>query len=130
MVGMSPERFPISFSRFNRVLMLLLAITPARSYVDVRSDVVECHLAWAFHALIPRSAVRSPRPAKRVYLTAGAHGWRGRWLVNGKTTGLMEFDVDPPVRARLLGLQIIRLRTLVVSVDDVAGLIAVLGGPS
>ncbi len=47
----------------------------------------------------------------------GAHGWRGRWLVNGAGDGLVVIDISPPARARVTGVPV-RLRELTVSVED------------
>jgi hypothetical protein len=34
----------------------------------------------------------------------GVHGWRGTWLVNGSAQGLVGFDIDQKLNARMLGL--------------------------
>ena len=53
----------------------------------------------------------------------GAHGWRGRWLVNGSSKGIVELTIDPRVRAYVMGVPV-KLRTLWVSVTDPDALIA------
>jgi hypothetical protein len=56
----------------------------------------------------------------------GAHGWKRRWVVNGSLREPVELDLDPEVRGRTLALGV-RVRRLVLSVEDPAGLIAAVG---
>jgi hypothetical protein len=51
------------------------------------------------------------------------HGFRGRWLVNGSSKGVVELTIDPPVQAKIVGVST-TLRTLLVSVTDPEALIA------
>ena len=53
----------------------------------------------------------------------GAHGFRGRWLVNGSSEGIVQLTIDPPARAYVMGVPI-TLRTLDISVTDPQALIA------
>jgi len=55
----------------------------------------------------------------------GAHGWRGRWLVNGSANGLVQVTIDPPQHGRCLVFAI-RVRQLTLSLDDPDGFVAVL----
>jgi hypothetical protein len=57
------------------------------------------------------------------FVVGDAHGWRGRWLVNGSSKDIVELTIDPPVRAYVMGAPI-DLRTLYVSVTDPQALIA------
>jgi hypothetical protein len=52
----------------------------------------------------------------------GAHGWRGRWLVNGSSKGIVELTIDPPTRAYVMGVPV-TLKTLWVSVTEPEALI-------
>ena len=56
-----------------------------------------------FRAAIPYSNIRaiSPVPDKEPGSSLGAHGIRGRWLVNAAYTGLVRLEIAPPIRARL-----------------------------
>ena len=63
------------------------------------------------------------RPERNAYLSLGVHGWRGRWLVNGAAGPLVALEIEPPVRARVIGIPV-RLRELFVSVDDPDAVIA------
>ena len=51
----------------------------------------------------------------------GAHGWRGEWLVNGSSSGIVRIELEPPGRAKVCGVPV-ELRVLRVSVEDPAGL--------
>jgi hypothetical protein len=70
--------------------------------------------------------VRHVGPDDRPVRAWGAHGWRGRWLVNASSQGIVRLDLDPPARATCLVLRP-RVRDLRVSVDDPDGLVAALG---
>jgi hypothetical protein len=117
-------RFPILFTGLNKG-MAVLGILPRWSFVEVDDDVVRVRMSWAFRGTIPRSSVRSAsRYLGRVY-GWGAHGWRGEWLVNGSSSGIVEVAIDPPARARTLGYPV-ELRVLRVSVTEPEALIAAL----
>jgi hypothetical protein len=53
------------------------------------------------------------------------HGFAGRWLVNGSGDGIVSLELRPAQRAWVMGFPV-RLRTLLVSVQDPAGLVAAL----
>lgn len=93
--------------------------------MEVGDDVLVVRLGWAFHAVVPRSSIIAARPDRRRVVSRGAHGWSGRWLVNGAGTGLVAITIEPAGRARVLGVPV-SLRELVVSADDPEGLVAAL----
>ena len=116
MVGMAePGRFPIRFSSGNGILFRGLLISPSSSSVELDDDSIKVRLGWAFSARIP--------------LTAGAHGWGGRWLVNGAPDGIVDIELAERVRAFVAGFPI-RLKVLSVSLDDPVGFLAALGAPA
>ena len=80
-------------------------------------------MGWGFQATIPLSSIKNAEPNDDRVYARGLHGWRGRWLVNGSSNGMVELTIDPPVRAYVAGLPI-TLRTLWVSVTDPDALIA------
>lgn len=71
------------------------------------------------------ASVTAARPYSGLVGGIGVHGWRGRWLVNGAARGLVTVEIDPPARARVLGVPV-RLRTLCVSVESPEELISAL----
>jgi hypothetical protein len=118
-------RFSIRFERWYSLLSRFLFISPEASFVDVADGEVRAHMAWAFAARFPRSAVASAEPVEAYTPNRGVHGWNGRWLVNGSGSGLVALDLVPSQRARVIGFPV-RLRRLIVSVEDADGLVAAL----
>ena len=111
---MATRRLPILFTGLNKA-MAVLGILPRWSYVEVGDDEVKVRMSWAFSARIPRASIRSAVPYEGVVYGWGAHGWRGRWLVNGSSRNIVELRIDPRADARVVVFPI-RLRTLRVSV--------------
>ncbi len=117
MAERSASRIPIRFERWYSVLSSALLLPPSESYIEVTDGDVECRMGWAFRVRFPRSAVvRAARFEKRP-ISRGAHGFAGRWLVNGAGEPILAIDLEPPQQARVLGFPV-RLRQLLVSVDD------------
>lgn len=56
------------------------------------------------------------------------HGFRGEWLVNGSSKGIVEFGVDPPLTARVMGVPTL-LKRLRISVTDPDALIPAMSRP-
>jgi hypothetical protein len=125
------RRFPIRFSSANGILFRGLLISPSHSDAELSDDTLHVRMGWAFSARIPRRLVARAGPGHRprIPLTAGAHGWNGRWLVNGAPDGIVDVELSEPVRAFVAGFPI-RLRRLAVSLDDPDGFLAALGAPA
>ena len=117
-------RFPIRFTGLNRA-MVALGLSPSRSWVDVDDTTLRVRMGWGFHLDAPLVTVRDARLDDRRAWSWGVHGWRGSWLVNGSSSGIVRIDLDPPGRARTLGVPI-TVRELRVSVEDPDGLVAAL----
>src|SRR3954447_26159396 len=96
-----PRRFPIRVNSVNGVLFRGLLILPSSSYLELDGETVHVRLGWAFSARIPRRLIAGAGPGKppAIRITAGAHGWGGRWLVNGAPDGIVTLDLSEPVRA-------------------------------
>jgi len=122
-------RFAISYSTPMRLLSIMLGTGPRRSSVDVDDDTVDVRMGWAFHVAIPRSAVDGVRHAEPVRFSRGAHGWNGRYLVNGRGDGLVTITVEPAQRGVLVGFPV-NVSEVTVSVEDPAGLVAALSDRS
>ena len=121
------QRFPIRYEGVNARLFPLLGLPRSSSYLELDDDSVRVRLGWGFSASVPRRSItRAERGPDRRGITAGAHGWRGRWLVNGARTGIVHLEVDPPVRAWTLALPV-SLSRLDVSLEDPDGFLAALG---
>ncbi len=120
-------RFPIAFDRGYGAVSRALFLRPADSYVELRGAFVAVRMAWAFRAEFPKAAVASARPFPGQPLSRGVHGFAGRWLVNGSARGLLSLRLEPRQRARVLGFPV-RLRELIVSVEEPEELMRALGG--
>ena len=118
------QSFPFRYGVF-RPLLSVLAAGPRFSSVVVDGDTVRVRMGPSFRADFPRASVRDVRPFTGLAGGIGVHGWRGRWLVNGSIRGIVTIDIDPPVRAHVLGVPV-RLKTLDVSVESPEELIAAL----
>jgi hypothetical protein len=68
---------------------------PGRGGVELDPTALRV-LVPGFHLDIPRASVRSATRSTLRTRSIGVHGGRGRWLVNGSYTGLVELTIDPP----------------------------------
>lgn len=92
-----------------------LALGSRFSTIEVTDDTVKVRLGWAFRATIPRRSIIAATPGRGRPFSRGAHGWRGRWLVNGSGDGLVVLTIEPATRAWVTGVPV-KLRQLTVSV--------------
>jgi hypothetical protein len=104
---------------------------PGRGGVELDSTLLRVRMA-DFHLDIPRSSVRSAaRSARSVRGTIGVHGGRGRWLVNGSYSGLVELAIEPPCyiprQPSTLFLRS-KVSSLTISLVDPDGFIAAVNG--
>lgn len=116
--------FPFRYGLF-RPLLSLVGAGPAFSRVDIDGDRLRVRMGWTFRADIPLSSVKGAKPFSGLAGGIGVHGWRGTWLVNGGIRGIVEVAVDPPARARVLGVPV-RVKVLQVSVQSPEELVAAL----
>ena len=117
-------RFPIRFTGPSRA-MTVLGMSPAKSWVEIDEEHLRVRMGWAFVLDAPRVNVRNARADDERVWGWGVHGWRGRWLVNGSSSGLVRIELNPPVPARM-GPIPLHVRELRVSVEDPEGLVAAL----
>lgn len=108
-----------------RPLLSILGAGPRWSRVEVDADRLRARMGWMFQADVPLSSIMGARRFKGLVGGIGVHGWRGTWLVNGGVRGVVNIDIDPPARARVLGVPV-RLKTLQVGVQSPEELIAAL----
>jgi hypothetical protein len=100
-----------------------LGLGPNRSALRVDGDTLHVRFGWGFRSEIPLTSIKDAKRNHDKVYAWGAHGWRGRWLVNGSSNDIVELTIDPPARAYVMGAPI-KLRTLYVSVTDPEALIA------
>ena len=116
--------FPFRYGLF-RPLLSLVGAGPAFSAIQVDGDHLRVRMGFSFRAEIPLASITGVRPFSGLVGGIGVHGWRGRWLVNGAASGIVTIDIEPPARAKVLGVPV-RLRTLQVSVESPEELVAAL----
>lgn len=92
----------------------------------VSDDDVVVRMGWWFRTVIPRSSIVAATPDHDPVWGWGAHGWGGRWLVNGSSRGLIRLTIDPPAPAKVCFVGV-RLRLLRISLVDPDGALAALG---
>jgi hypothetical protein len=122
---MTSTSFPFRYGAL-RPLLTVLGMGPGLSSIELDGDVLRVRMGWSFRAAIPVSQITDARTVEGPVGGIGVHGWRGRWLVNGTTTGLVAITMDPPVRAWAVGLPV-HLHVLTLSVEDPDALVAALG---
>ncbi len=114
---MNGIRLDFRYDRWCGWLLGLLGMGRRFSSVVLSEDAIDVKMGWAFRTSIPRSAVTSTRAHTGRVLGWGVHGWRGRWLVNGSSKGLVTLEIEPAARASVGGVPI-KLRQLTVSLVD------------
>jgi hypothetical protein len=118
-------RFEISYNKFNRIMMGLMGMGPKRASVVLDDEHLSVRMSWGFSATIPRDAIAGAERNTERVLGWGVHGWRGQWLVNGSSQGIVALRIDPMQRARVIGFRV-KLRVLHISLTDPDGFLAAL----
>jgi hypothetical protein len=114
------QHFKIRYSGPRRILNTVLGIGPRVSGIEVGPDTVSVSVGWAFSASIPRAAIRSAELANVTAVRKWALG-----LGNGSGSDVVSLAIDPATKARSMVFPV-RLRRLIVSVEDPQGLITAL----
>jgi hypothetical protein len=122
----STQVFPIRYGVF-RPLFSVMGAGPRFSQVTVDGNVLRVRMGWMFRAEVPLGSITEVKRHKGFVGGIGVHGGRGWWLVNGGVKGIVEITIDPPVKARVLGVRA-KLNRLQVGVRSPEELMAVLSG--
>jgi hypothetical protein len=109
-------RFAFRYDAWCGWLLGLLGHGRRLSHLDVDDTQLTVQMGYGFRATIPRTSICNVRPWTGRVWGWGVHGWKGRWLVNGSSNGIVVFDLEPPVPARVLLIPI-TLRELAVSLE-------------
>lgn len=120
------ERFAFRYDRWCGWILGALGSGRRFSRVVVTAVDLDVGLGPAFQAVISRRSIQSARRWQGLVFGWGAHGWRGRWLVNGSSKGIVVLEIDPPGRGRVLGFPV-EIRELGLSLEDPEGLCGSLG---
>jgi hypothetical protein len=109
--------FAMKYDAIGAGVMTPLGAGRKHSRVTLTDTELIVHQSWAFRSVVPRSSITGARRKPGSVLSRGAHGWSGRWLVNGAGDGLVVIDIEPAARARVTGVPV-SLRELTLSVED------------
>ncbi|MBV9282004.1 MAG: hypothetical protein JOZ41_18145 [Chloroflexi bacterium] len=122
------QRFAFRFSSWMLPFAWLIASGPGQSWVEVTKDEVRVRMGVGFRARIPRRSIARADRHPDMWSAIGIHTrFRGTWIVNGSPSGMVVLDIEPPVRAHTFGIPI-RLKRLLVSLEDPEGFLAALKG--
>ena len=114
----------------NPVINVLLTVSASRKgTVELTTDALTVRLGLTWSATVPRAHIRTAGRDPLRTISIGAHGWRGDWLVNTSTKGLVVLTIDPAAKGRCLGYPI-RLKTLHLSLADPDAFLAELAVPA
>lgn len=117
--------FAFRYDRWCGWLLGVLASGRRLSRVTVTDSDLDVKLGISFRAVIPRTSIVSAHPWTDRVWGWGAHGWRGRWLVNGSSQGIVVLHIEPSTKGRVLGFPV-TLRELALSLEDPDGLVTAL----
>lgn len=122
------RRFPFRYDAWCGWILGLFLSGRSVSHIDVGPDDIDVRLGIAFSGRVPRSSIVSLSRWHGPVYGWGAHGWRGRWLVNGSSKGIVVLHIEPPARGRVIGFPV-KLKELALSPEDPDGLSDALGIP-
>ncbi len=122
-------RFAFRYGRGLRWFFTAIGLGPAHSRVLVSSGRVEVRMGWAFRSRFAAGDVKAASPSGNVWWAIGVHtDFRGNWLVNGATSGIVWLQLDPRPRAWCLGIPV-RPRRLGLGLEEPEAFLAALGAP-
>jgi len=121
--------FEFRYDRWSGWILGAFGAGRRHSRVVVTATDLHVQLGVAFRGVVPRRSIRAARRWQGRVWGWGAHGWRGRWLVNGSSKGIVVFDIEPAARCRVIGFPV-TVRQLALSLQDPDGLCAALGLPA
>lgn len=108
-----------------RWILGALGMPPSRTFVDVGADTVHVQAWFWFRVDVPRERLLDAVRVDRRVVSRGVHGWRGSWLVNAASDGLVRLTIEPGQRGWLTVVPL-TVRELTVSVVDPDGLVQTL----
>ncbi len=113
-------RIPIKYSAPWTWIFPLLLLPERWAYIEIDGGLVRIRMGWGFRVTFSRSDILEVVDHRWV-VSAGAHGWKGRWLVNGAHQPIAVIRLSHLAHLRVLGFPV-TVREILVSVDDREGL--------
>jgi hypothetical protein len=110
------QRFAFSYDTLGRSVMSPLGAGPKFSHIDIDpvSGTLEVRQGAFFQASVPLSSIIGASRYTSRTVSRGAHGWGGRWLINGSGEGLVSLNISPSAKGRVLGVPV-TMRELILS---------------
>jgi hypothetical protein len=123
-----PRQFGLAFNRFFRVLTDLGGHGPGASVVEVTAETVRVRSGWVFAVELPIAAIVAAAPSRNPWWNIGGiqTSLRGTWAVCGAYRGIVALALDPAATGRLFSRVPIRVKRLLLSLDDPEGFLATL----
>jgi len=116
-VSQETQRFSFRYDQWVGWILGLFGSGRSRSWVDVSEEELVVHLGISFTSTVSRSSIVSASTWEGRVWGWGAHGWRGQWLVNGSSKGIVVLNIDPSGRGRVLGFPV-KVTELALSLED------------
>ena len=113
-------RIPIRYGSPWKWILPILLLPERYAYIEVDGGLVHVRFSWGFRLTFSRSDIMEIVDHGPV-VSIGAHGWKGRWLVNGAHRPIAVIRLTHPSRGLVCGFPV-RVRELLVSVEDRDGL--------
>jgi len=109
--------FRFRYDRWCGWILRLFGSGQRFSRVVVTETGLDVQLGFAFRGVVPRSSIKRALEWQGPVYGWGAHGWRGKWLVNGSSRGIVVLHIDPHAKGRVLGYPV-KVRELALSMED------------
>jgi hypothetical protein len=122
-LGLARMITDLRYERWFLPFSVPFGLGPKHSGVRVEDGTLHVRFGWGFRTESPLTSIKEAKPNSDTVYAWGAHGWRGRYLVNGSPKDIVELTIDPPAHAYVMDAPI-NLRTLYVCVTDPQALIA------
>ena len=112
------RRFAFSYDTLGRSVMSPLGAGPKFSHVDIDplNGTLVVRQGAFFRATVPLSSIIGASRYTSRTVSRGAHGWGGRWLINGSGDGLVSLNISPGAKGRVLGVPV-TMRELILSLE-------------
>lgn len=119
-------RFAFRYDRWCGWILGVFGSGRRLSRVILTDSELDVRLGIAYRSVVRRSTIVSLHRWTGPVYGWGAHGWRGGWLVNGSSKGIVVLHIEPAARGRVLGFPV-KLRELAISMETPEALVAALG---
>lgn len=96
----------------------LFGTSPKGSWIEVDDDALQVRMGIMARGTIPRANIRRAEPMEWAWWAGFGVRWYGprHWGLIGSNQGVVELEIDPPTRVRMV--LPVRVRRLALSLDD------------